>query len=54
MAEILAGRADIAVFIDHGRPVAPGIQVAHLQDGPYLAALTRGHDQSRKTCPGAG
>jgi DNA-binding transcriptional LysR family regulator len=49
MLEIVAGRADVAIVV-HPRnaEAAPGVQLVHLLDDPYLAVLPRGHDLGRK------
>ncbi len=49
MLEIVAGRADVAIVV-HPRnaEAAPGVQLVHLLDDPYLAVLPRGHDLCRK------
>jgi DNA-binding transcriptional LysR family regulator len=49
MLEIVAGRADVAIVVHpSSAEAAPGVQLVHLLDDPYLAVLPRGHDLCRK------
>lgn len=49
LPEVEAGRADVAitVFPRDSEP-APGVQLIHLLDDPYVAVLPRGHALGRK------
>jgi DNA-binding transcriptional LysR family regulator len=48
LAEVVAGRADIAITVVTAEPVAAGVRLVHLIDDPFRVVLPRGHRLVRK------